>query len=700
MQDESTVQRETLFGHPVGLYTLFFAEMWERFSYYGMRALLILYMIKGFLGYGDETAYGVYAAYTALVYATGFIGGMFADRLLGTRRAVILGGLLMAGGHLLMTQENTGAFYTALGLLIVGNGFFKPNISTTVGSLYPPGSPRKDSGFTIFYIGINLGGTLAPLVCGYIGDKFGWHYGFGLATIGMLIGVAVFAAPTRITQALILSGALATSVGLLFMQNNIYQLIINVFSGLALTAAGIIAFVALGRGGVPANAGAPPDPSLLGQKVGPFRLDVLVYLGALLSVPFFALLLQHSTIASYILYISGALALVYLLFEAFRRSKVERERMLVIIILTFFSIVFWACFEQAGSSMQNFEDRNVDRVIQKRTVAESEIGSQIRFRVREITSDPELVELPPLTQEQLGQSNDNPQMAEQIAEAMRLVNEAKPTAKKLSQLDLSVFTHRTTKSDALLLTGLDSLREAANREYNRFASEQAAYQKSGNQTASAPELPKLQTLDWKVARDNVGMGVGGSEISTPVFQAANPIYIMVFGLAFTALWTFLANRGMEPSVPVKFALALVQLGLGFVALWYGAQYAADGRGMVAMPWLLLGILLHTTGELCTSPIGLSMVSNLSPKLLVSTVMGAWWLGMAIANGLSGWIAKLTGVGGEGSSDPQVIPLPIDTIHTYGKVFGQIAITAFIAAAICFLISPLLTKWMHPEAKPE
>ena len=133
-----------LFGHPTGLYTLFFAEMWERFSYYGMRALLVFYMIKGFLGYGDEQAYRVYGAYTALVYMTPFIGGMLADRILGQRRAIIIGGLLMAGGHLLMTIENQWSFFFALALLIAGNGCFKPNISTTVGALYPAGSRKRD----------------------------------------------------------------------------------------------------------------------------------------------------------------------------------------------------------------------------------------------------------------------------------------------------------------------------------------------------------------------------------------------------------------------------------------------------------------------------------------------------------------------------------------------------------------------------
>ena len=166
-------KQQELFGHPTGLYTLFFAEMWERFSYYGMRALLILYMIKGFLGFGDQDANAVYGAYTALVYMTPFFGGMIADKLLGSRVCVVIGGVLMAGGHLLMTIEQEFWFFNALGFLIVGNGFFKPNISTIVGNLYPEGSPKRDGGFTIFYIGINLGAALAPLLCGYIGETYG-----------------------------------------------------------------------------------------------------------------------------------------------------------------------------------------------------------------------------------------------------------------------------------------------------------------------------------------------------------------------------------------------------------------------------------------------------------------------------------------------------------------------------------------------
>ena len=207
----STQEQNTLFGHPTGLFTLFFAEMWERFSYYGMRALLIFYMIKGFLGYGDKEAYTIYGAYGALVYMTPLFGGMIADRLLGQRKAVVLGGALMATGHLFMGIENEIVFFVALALLILGNGFFKPNISTIVGSLYPEGSPKRDSGFTLFYIGINLGAAMAPLLCGYIGETYGWHYGFGLATGGMLIGLAVFMLPRMLTQVLIMGGALASA---------------------------------------------------------------------------------------------------------------------------------------------------------------------------------------------------------------------------------------------------------------------------------------------------------------------------------------------------------------------------------------------------------------------------------------------------------------------------------------------------------
>src|SRR5687767_3600209 len=215
--------------------------MWERFSYYGMRALLVFYMTRGFLHYDDNRSYGVYGAYTALVYMTPFVGGLVADKLIGQRAAVIIGGTLMALGHLVMAVEDQYAFFCALALLIVGNGFFKPNIGTILGSLYsvPRLDPNRDGAFTIFYMGVNLGAAMAPLLCGYIGQTYGWHYGFGLATIGMMIGLAIFIAPTIVTQTLIALGTIASAIALVYSgtQQTVWVLAVNAFVALSIVVA-------------------------------------------------------------------------------------------------------------------------------------------------------------------------------------------------------------------------------------------------------------------------------------------------------------------------------------------------------------------------------------------------------------------------------------------------------------------------------
>ncbi len=611
MRSEEFPDQETLFGHPVGLYTLFFAEMWERFSYYGMRALLIFYMIKGFLQYGDNTAYAVYGAYTALVYATPFIGGMIADRLLGSRRSVILGGLLMAAGHLIMTVERETSFFIALSLLIVGNGFFKPNISTIVGALYPVGSTRRDGGFTIFYMGINLGAAMAPLLCGYVGEKFGWHWGFGLATVGMLIGVAIFVAPTILTQALILVGAFVTATGMILIQDNTYLLMVNVAVAVGLLISAMVAVVALSRGGIPKDVGQPPI-ELNKVRFMSIRADWWVYFGIAVSIPLFALLVQQNTIAGYLLWMFGLIATAYLFMYAVTSEKVERERLFVVLILTFFSFLFWAFFEQAGSSLNNFADRNVDRVFEQQTVEAGDVGTSVDLT---------------LTQEQLGFPREE-----------------------------KVFT----------LNELAAAREAS-----------------------------ATTQSWTLTDEHVGMGVAeiGDEVPASTFQSANPIFIVVFGLVLTWLWGAMASQGMEPSTPFKFALGLLQLGLGFAVFWYAATQA-DSRGMTHPGWLLLGYLLHTTGELCLSPVGLSMVTKLSPGRIVSTVMGGWFVATACSNFLAGKIAQMTGVEETGSEQ---IPPPQDTISLFGQVYGQIAIVAILCSVVCFMLVPLLKSWMHMEA---
>lgn len=308
----------TFLGHPKGLFVLFFAEMWERFSYYGMRALLILYLTKHFL-MSDEQSGWVYGAYTSLVFVTPLAGGYIADRWLGLRKAVLFGGILIAFGHLLLGIEGSGgqdafalnAFWTALAFIIVGTGFLKANVSAIVGQLYPRDDMRRDPAYTLFYMGINLGGALGPIVCGLLGETVGWSWGFGAAAIGMLAGIVVF----------VLGKPLL-----------------------------------LGRG-------EPPEPKrLTARMAGPLTQEGLIYLLSIASVGAVVFLVQYHEAVGTLLLVSSAIVVGYMLWEAFvKLDRVERERMFAVLFLVSLNPLFWALFEQAGSSLNLYTDRHVDR---------------------------------------------------------------------------------------------------------------------------------------------------------------------------------------------------------------------------------------------------------------------------------------------------------------------------------------------------
>ncbi len=481
--------------HPKGLTILFFSELWERFSFYGMRALLVLYMTKQML-YGDKAAYAVYGAYGALVYAMPVIGGMMADRLLGNRRAVFLGGILMAIGHFLMAIQVEWVFYCALGFLCVGNGFFKPNISTMVGKLYAPGDARRDGGFTIFYMGVNLGAFLSPLICGLIGEKFGWHYGFGLAGVGMVLGLFVFARGQKI----------------------------------------------LGDVGLEPSTAKLKAKSALG-----ISNQSLTALCCVAVVPLLAAGLSHSAYLGGVLYFVGAAVMIWMLFTAFTADKVARERMLVLAVLMFFHMAFWAFFEQAGSSMILFAERNVDR---------------------------------------------------------------------------SIF---------------------------------------------------------------------GWIMPSSISQSFNPAFIILLAPFFSRLWIGLQAKGRQPSIPMKFVLAIVQVGLGFLAMVIGSKFAGDS-GYAGLIWLVLAYFLHTTGELCISPVGLSAVTKLSPAKVVSTVMGAWFLTVSFGHHLAGGIAALTGV--RDTSDSATNLSTVQSLGVYSEVFMGIFFVSVGAAIFLLMITPVLKRWSH------
>lgn len=305
-----TVNKD-VFGHPKGLLYLFFAELWERFSFYGMRALLVLYMTKHLL-FSDKMSFGIYAAYMSLVYVTPMIGGMLADKVIGFRKAILLGGILMSLGHFVLTFEQPIFFYSSLALLIVGNGFFKPNISSMVGKLYKEGDKRRDAGFTIFYMGINIGGAVAPLLCAWLAEVYGWHYGFVLAGIGMLIGLFVF------------------------------------------------------QKGITSNAfekeGLIPDQQAYNKKHYGVSKGNWVIILAFLAVPLFALIVKFYQYEHYLVWVVSLFLILYLGYILKNVSQDERKKLWVAVYFTTLYTLFSAIFEQAGSSLTLFADRSVNLI--------------------------------------------------------------------------------------------------------------------------------------------------------------------------------------------------------------------------------------------------------------------------------------------------------------------------------------------------
>ena len=593
--------RKTFLGHPRGLVILFLTEMWERFSYYGMRALLVLYLTQHFL-FGPAEAQGIYAAYAALVYLMPVIGGMIADKYLGSRKAVIIGAVLLVAGHFTMAFEGTGGqeyltvgdteyalevegrdtdrrifavngdertevritsegvstvgaepsaaiaadavatgtaealtgetpeaaagaaapaveatetagfpasvssgeyslrterdlsaepiLFLALSLIIVGVGFLKANISTVVGALYEENDPRRDGGFTIFYVGINLGSFLATAACSYLGIRYGWAYGFGLAGIGMLFGLLTFI------------------LGQSWLE---------------------------GRG-------APPVP-LKGRSILGIPVAGFFWVAGLVAVfPTWLLMQRHELIEMVLPWAAGVIFLLVVGYTVIKLHGAERSRMLVAQVLIFFSVLFWALFEQAGSSLTLFADQST-------------------------------------------------------------------------------------------------------------------------------EMPS-----WFNAAQT---------------QMFNPGIIVIGGPLMAALWVWLAKRNAEPSTPVKFSFGLMFVGLGFLVLMWAAANMANSDFRVPLTFLFLTYLFHTIGELCLSPVGLSMITKLSVERVVGLMMGVWFLSSSVAHIAAGLIAKATAT----DTVAGVVTDRAEALSTYGSIFGTIGWVGVGVGVFLLLISPILKKGM-------
>ena len=308
LTETQTPELNTSQGHPKQLYLLFFTEMWERFSFYGMKALLLAYMVTQ-LKFDEPKGYAIFGSYAALVYTMPMFGGMIADRFLGYRRSIMFGGILMTIGHLVLAIPEGWSFFYGMAFIICGNGFFKPNISSLVGTLYSNNDPRKDSAFSIFYMGINIGAALGGLLCGYVGQKINWHYGFGLAGIFMILGLTVFTFGKR----------------------------------------------SLGQKGLPPNILELKKP-----RFGFITNEHIIYGGSLLIIPIIVSLFHRYEIMDYIMFGLGIVSLAYILFVALKLEKEAKFKLFAALIMIIFSTLFWAFYEQNAGSLNLFAMRNVN----------------------------------------------------------------------------------------------------------------------------------------------------------------------------------------------------------------------------------------------------------------------------------------------------------------------------------------------------
>ncbi|MEX0719328.1 MAG: peptide MFS transporter [Balneolaceae bacterium] len=459
-------------GHPRGLATLFFTEMWERFSYYGMRAILVLFMVDaistGGLGLDDRTATAIYGLYTMFVYLLALPGGWLADKFFGLRKSIWYGGIIIAAGHFTMAIPTTETFYFGLILIVVGTGLLKPTISSIVGGLYSDDEQaRRDAGFSIFYMGINLGAFIAPLITGYLGEGIAWHYGFGAAGIGMVLGLVQYKLTERhLGDIGIEPDILADPQMQATRESRIKTALWVIGSGIVILA------------GMIATGNLDINPVVIADASG-----IIIF----------------GLVVAYFIYV----------FIAEELTKEQQKKIGVIAALFVFSAIFWSGFEQAGSSLNLFAERYTDRDI----------------------------------------------------------------------------------------------------------------------------FGWLMPASW--------------------LQSVNSFFIITLAPVFAWLWVWLAKKNLEPATPVKFALGLIFLGLGFLVMMFASYYVVGGD-QVLPTWLIMTYLLHTSGELCLSPVGLSAVTKLAPKKLVGQMMGIWFMSIAFGNLIAGRVAGQFDQDAI-ASDPSLLP---------------------------------------------
>ena len=583
---ENDFFKSKVLGHPAGLFVLFFTEMWERFSFYGMRVLLVNFLTMAIVGVDNpgwgwtaENAGALFGTYAGLLYLTPILGGLIADKFTGYRWAVIIGAAIMTLGHASMALETETSLYLGLGLLVIGTGFFKPNITSIISEMYEGKTDKKDGAYTIFYMGVNAGAFFGMMLCGYLAEKIGWSWGFGLAGIFMLLGTLQFwlakplfgkigGVPDNELEAKHLREEESKGVS---HKPNPFTLLDKILV-LASATIGLLYLI--------------NDPV---SRIGDLNLLPVVMPFDLGGEPF------SGPIGMAL--IGLALFLVLVISRISRYAPIVRDRLIAVIIFAVFTVFFFLAFEQGASSLIIFARDNVDRVLTG--------NSAMIFNVMNA-----LLTVVPLAI---------------ITWVLYLL--WKQTFSKIPGSNIIL---------GICFAGIWAL------------------------------------VIWMLVRE---FSAATTEITVSWFSILNSFFIIVFASFFSKWWESKYN----PSAAYKYCFGLVLLGLGFGLLALGSSGLAEGA-KVSMIWLILAYLLHTLGELCLSPLGLSYVSKLVPARMIAFMFGMWYLAIAIGNKLAG------SLGGMIESVTEQYDL-----STFFLIFTIVPIAGGLLVA---LLNPLLKKLMH------
>ncbi|WP_053976122.1 peptide MFS transporter [Mangrovimonas xylaniphaga] len=696
--DIENLFKDKVLGHPAGLFVLFFTEMWERFSFYGMRVLLVNFLTMALIGYNPgwewsvENAGALFGTYAMLLYITPILGGIVADKITGYRGAVIIGALIMTLGHASMALETEFSLYLGLALLVIGTGFFKPNITSIISGMYKDNPEKKDGAYTIFYMGVNAGAFFGMMLCGYLAEKIGWSYGFGLAGVFMLLGTLQFG----------LSGKLFGAIGAKPSKKD--KLVENINDPAK-------------ELGEEANVGKENPFTLLDKIL--IVVCTVIGLGYAINDPmskiagidmFSAFRIGNLEGQYTAILFALALFLVLVIGRIMRYTPVVRDRMLAFIIFAFFTVFFWLSFEQGASSLVIFARDNVDRMLSGGAATTFNIINTLLTVVPLLIISWVLVLLWKKTFHKIPGSNivlvicfvfmwgivgwmlnrdfNTTAYDVKYAAIERPVLDENGNQSKDEKGELQFEYIAIGEGTKVLDTDKVVERTVSIAEPIDFMLGDEIHMISKNNEGTAfgyldeerLESVRLQAeamnRESSVVKAKVAQ-IKESEVEITVswFSILNSFFIIVFASFFSKWWESKYN----PSAAAKYALGLIIMGVGFGLLAWGSS-GVEGTMKVSMIWLILAYLFHTLGELCLSPVGLSYVSKLVPARMIALMFGMWYLAIAIGNKLAAVL------GGQIEN--------ITEAYSLSTFFLIFTIVPMVAGALVFALNPVLKKLMH------